>query len=158
MHYLLSFPLSRGLFLFLFIAGLPLFMKAQSTDQINFSVESLQLNEETIIYQDDLIVVSLVKTIFESPQDGISHERINYIFKNLSSSKVNVSFNRLAVYLPESQTVGEMKQLEILLEPLAVTDCLTYPRDKRFYTFSKDLKKTISKELISISFLNLEVR
>jgi hypothetical protein len=158
MRYLLCLLLTKKVAYSLFLLVFPMLLNAQNSTEINFSAESLVLNEQTEVYRDSLVVISLTKTNFDSPQDGIYHERINYRFENLSSKKITISFNRSTVYTPSTNATGDMNQLQIDLEPHSHADCISNPRDKRFYTFSKDLKNTIQKKLTNVQILNIEVR
>jgi hypothetical protein len=158
MKYLLCSLFTKKVTIPLLVLVFPMFVHAQNSSEINFSSESLVLNEATELYRDSFVVISLTKTNFDSPQDGIFHERINYRFENLSSKNITISFNRTAVYAPSTNATRDMNQLEIKLAPHSFADCASHPRDKRFYTFSKDLKNTIQKKLTNVQILNIEVR
>ncbi|MDP4683647.1 MAG: hypothetical protein NWS40_03050 [Crocinitomicaceae bacterium] len=158
MKYLLCSLFTIKVAIPLLVLVFPMLVHAQNSSEINFSSDSLVLNEATELYRDSLVVISLTKVNYDSPQDGIYHERINYHFENLSSKNITISFNRIAVYTPSTSAKGDMNQLEIKLAPHSFADCASHPRDKRFYTFSKDLKNTIRKELQIVQILNIEVR
>lgn len=158
MRYLLCLLLTKKVAIPLLVLVFPMLVSAQNSTEINFSGESLVLNEATELYRDSLVVISLTKTNFDSPQDGIYHERINYRFENLSSKQVTISFNRSTTYSPSSGVTADGNRVEILLEPNSIADFTNHPRDKRFYTFSKDLKNTIQKKLTNVQILNIEVR
>ena len=158
MKYLLCSLFTKKVAIPLLVLVFPMLVHAQNSSEINFSSDSLVLNEATELYRDSLVVISLTKVNYDSPQDGIYHERINYHFENLSSKNITISFNRIAVYTTSTSAKGDMNQLEIKLAPHSFADCASHPRDKRFYTFSKDLKNTIRKELQIVQILNIEVR
>ena len=158
MKYLLCSLFTKKVAIPLLVLVFPMLVHAQNSSEINFSSDSLVLNEATELYRDSLVVISLTKVNYDSPQDGIYHERINYHFENLSSKNITISFNRIAVYTPSTSAKGDLNQLEIELAPHSLADCVTHPRDKLFYTFSKDLKNTIRKELQIVQILNIEVR
>jgi hypothetical protein len=158
MRYLLCSLFTKKVAIPLLVLVFPMLVHAQNSTEINFSAESLVLNEQIEVYRDSLVVISLIKVNYDSPQDGIFHERINYRFENLSSKKITISFNRSTIYTPSTNATGDMNQQEIGLEPHSHADCISNPRDKRFYTFSKDLKNTIRKELQTVRILNIEVQ
>jgi hypothetical protein len=158
MRYLLCLQFIKKLAIPLLVLVFPMLVHAQNSSEINFSAESLVLNEKTILYSDSVLVISLMKTNYDSPQDGIYHERINYHFENYSSKQVTISFNRSTTYSPSSGVTADGNRIEILLEPNSIADFTNHPRDKRFYTFSKDLKNTIQRKLTNVQILNIEVR
>lgn len=156
-------------FLRIFIGGKPyvfllffnfilLFSYAQDSQQITIQPLTLKTDEAVVVYQDSLLKISVVKIDYLNQADGISHERLNYVYENLSSKKLTLTLTRSLAYNQEEIKSTDMKEVSIEIEAQSTINMFTNPKDKRCYTFSKDYKNTIQKQLTKVEISNIKVQ
>lgn len=100
--------------------------------------KALQSNEN--------ISINTAEINYESPKDGIQHQRVIFQYKNLTNNALTVTFNRTVSY--GDQQIRQDKTYSITIPANSNVEYNEEnSKNKAFYIFSKDLKGTIQKVL-----------
>jgi hypothetical protein len=142
--------------LLIFVLCLPQLYFSQD-GRLEVSVNTLTSNEVYTVYQDSLVVITLKKVNYLNEQDGINHERISYSFLNLTDKLHSVTFKRSLVYENSISLTGDSNEVNLVLNPFERLDMDSNPRNKVLYSFSKDHKNTIKKQLQSVVISNITI-
>jgi hypothetical protein len=145
----------QGLFVLAF-SFLTAFSYGQS-NSVTILPNEIALEQSKIIYQDSLVKITVLKVNYTNNSDGISHERLTYAYENLSSRTLILNYSRAISYDNQAPKVSD-NEIQIELAPNSSLTMTSNPRDKRFYTFSKDLKLTIKKQLTKVELNNITLR
>jgi hypothetical protein len=125
--------------------------------EFELQVNTLPVDEVLQVYQDSSLVISLVKVNYQSALEGIHHERIYYSYENRTDRQLTVSFRRQLNFSHSQNSNQDLNEVSLVLAPFEKKDSDSNPRNKVFYTFSKDYKNTIKKHLESIVVSNITV-
>lgn len=111
--------------------------------------KTLQSNEN--------ISINTAEINYESPKDGIQHQRVIFQYKNLTNNSLTLTFNRTVSY--GTQQITQDKTYSITIP---ANSSIEYndenSKDKTFYIFSKDLKGTIKKILTNFQINILTIQ
>lgn len=109
------------------------------------------------IQKNETISIDFSKVTYESPSDGLKHQRIVFKYTNLTNSDLKVSFQRSVSY-DESKALKLQEKTYELTIP--ANSSFSYnnenANDKTFYIFAKDIKGTIKQSLSNFEIVNIQ--
>lgn len=156
-HYVRFLLPKKQVLILLLFSLISLFGTSQK-ESITITVAELEIDQPKTIFQDSMVKIKVVKINYSNNLDGISHERLTYIYENLSSKKITLNLKRTFSYDQKPILPSDASEIQIELSPNSVLTMNSNPKDKRFYTFSKDLKKTIQKQLTKVEISNITLQ
>jgi len=110
-------------------------------------------------YKDASLSIEHSKITYESPSDGLNHERLIFRYINLTSSELSINFDRKIAYDGVELSSSPERNFSIFIPAnsiLSYTD--EEKHNKLFYVFLSDNKGTIKKKLSGFEFLNIEIK
>ena len=144
--------------LYSFLLGI-LFLAANTTSQAQdltapyFEINSLRLDENFIVFENDFIKISAQKKDYRNDADGIWHERIDFSYENKTTNALQIEFSRELVYNNKTYA-SDANRFKISLSSKEIKTANQTIRDKAFYIFSKDHKQTIKTQLTHFQIKN----
>ena len=108
-------------------------------------------------YSDASISIQYTKIDFESPSDGIHHERFIFRYVNHTNQNLHLTFGRNISYNGEELAASSERTFELVLpagSTISYDDSKKY--DKTYYIFSRDHKETIQRKLSVFECINIE--
>lgn len=110
-------------------------------------------------YKDESISIEFSKTIFESPSDGINHERFIFRYTNFTNQNLNLKFNRKVVYDGIELPASDERSFEVNLPAKSTTSYTEQEKyNKVFYLFVSDINGIIKKKLTDFEIINIETK
>lgn len=110
-------------------------------------------------YKDHSVLVEYSKITFDSPSDGVNHERLIFRYTNLTSEALNLRFDRKIAYDGIDLLLSDERVFSL---SLPAKSTLSYSEqekyNKLFYLFVSDNKGTIKKRLSDFSIINIETK
>lgn len=111
----------------------------------------------TTLKTNETFSIYVAKVDYDSPSDGIRHERVVFRYENHTTEPITLSFQRKVAYAPQAVSQTQEQHFEVFIP---AGSSLGYEaetaHDKTFYLFSKDVKGTIKRALIDFELTNLE--
>lgn len=110
-------------------------------------------------YKDASISIEYSKITYDSPSDGINHERLIFKYENFTNQEVTIDFSRKVAYDGVELSNSQERTFSIVLpanSTLKYSDEVTH--NKLYYVFVSDNKGTIKKKLSGFEILNIEIK
>jgi hypothetical protein len=108
-------------------------------------------------YEDNQVRIESGMVVYSGKNNAITHERIVFRYTNRTSKNIQLSFARKMTY--DGVCYGcsaSDKRFLVDLKPGETKEYSEQNKDKTYYIFSKDLKKTIRRSLDSFELTNIE--
>lgn len=110
-------------------------------------------------YNDQSVSIEFSKITYESPYDGINHERLIFKYTNLTSENLTLSFDRKIAYDGVELPLSDERAFTLALPAnTSVEYTEAEKHNKLFYLFVSDNKGTIKKKLSDFNFINIETK
>lgn len=105
----------------------------------------------------DSITISIKEIHYQDIINGMDHQRWVFKYENISSSPLEVSFNRKLIYEGKEHLQDELFSIQIPAKGTLEYD-ESKKKNKAFYIFKKDNQGWIKKTLDTFNFINLKIK
>jgi hypothetical protein len=108
-------------------------------------------------YEDQQVIIESGIAVYSGKNNEILHERVVFRYTNRTSKNIQLSFGRKMMYNGVCYGCDKADKLFLVdLKPGEIKEYSEENKDKTFYIFSKDLKKTIQRTLDSFEITNIQ--
>jgi len=110
-------------------------------------------------YKDQSVSIEFSKITYESPSDGINHERLIFRYTNLTAENFTLSFDRKIAYNGVELPLSDERAFALSIPANTYVEYTEAEKNnKLFYLFVSDNKGTITKKLSDFKFINIETK
>lgn len=109
------------------------------------------------IMTTDSLTISVKEIQYQDLTNDINHQRWVFKYKNLSSSSIEIHFNRELIYDGKQYIQDEQFSIEIPANGVLEYDD-SRKKNKVYYIFKKDNNGWIKESLDTFKFINLNIK